>query len=303
MNMKRKVLVTGGAGFIGSQIVDALVARGDHVIIYDNLCANQHHLNKNGYFVHADIRDLVKLTEACEGVDTIFHLAALPRVQHTIDEPLETFQVNVGGTMNVLEAARTAKVRRVVFSSSGAIYGAQEEVPFVETMPEMSQSPYGLHKYIGEKLMHQYAWLYGVETVCLRYFNVYGPRLDPGGAYALVVGAFLRMVQEGKPLTITGDGTQTRDFIHVSDIVRANLLAADAQTVGKGEVMNIGFGIESSVNALAKLFDHPIAYVSARLEPKRALADSSRAQSLLNWKPLISLPDGIMQLRKEWELI
>jgi UDP-glucose 4-epimerase len=300
--MKRKVLVTGGAGFIGSQIVDALVARGDHVIVYDSLVAKQHHINKNSFFEHADVRDLEKLLKSCEGVDTIFHLAALPRVQHTIDEPHETFQVNVGGTLNVLEAARKAKVRRVIFSSSGAIYGNQEQVPFVETMPEMSQSPYGTHKYIGEKLMHQYAWLYGVETVCLRYFNVYGPRLDPHGAYALVVGAFLRMAKEGKPLTITGDGTQTRDFIHVSDIVRANLLAADSEKVGSGEVLNIGFGKESSVNELAEHFNHPVEYVPARLEPKRALADSSRANSLLDWQPLVALADGIAQLRKEWEL-
>ena len=300
--MKRKVLVTGGAGFIGSQIVDALVARGDHVIIYDNLAANQHHINKNGYFVHADVRDLAKLSAATEGVDTIFHLAALPRVQHTIDDPHETFHVNVVGTLNVLEAARRNKVRRVIFSSSGAIYGNQEKVPFVETMPESSQSPYGTHKYIGEKLMHQYSWLYGVETVCLRYFNVYGPRLDPHGAYALVVGAFLRMAKEGKPLTITGDGTQTRDFIHVSDIVRANLLAADSANVGNGEVLNIGFGIESSVNELAQHFAHPIEYVPARLEPKRALADSSRARTLLEWEPLVALADGIRELRKEWEL-
>lgn len=302
MSMKRKVLVTGGAGFIGSQIVDALVARGDDVIIYDSLVARQHHINKSGYFVHADVRDLGALIAAMQGVDTVFHLAALPRVQHTIDEPHETFHVNVVGTLNVLEAARKLKVRRVIFSSSGAVYGAQEEVPFVETMPEMSQSPYGTHKYFGEKLMHQYAWLYGVETVSLRYFNVYGPRLDPNGAYALVVGAFLRMAKEGKPITITGDGTQTRDFIHVSDIVRANLLAADSGKVGKGEILNIGFGKESSVNELAQHFNHPIAYVPARLEPKRALADSSRARSLLDWEPLVALADGIALLRKEWEL-
>ncbi len=300
--MKRKVLVTGGAGFIGSHIVDALVARGDHVIVYDSLVAGMGHVNKNAYFIHADVRDRERLRDAARGVDTIFHLAALPRVQHTIDEPEATFHTNVVGTLNVLEVARLEHVRRVVFSSSGAIYGNQEQVPFVETMPEQSQSPYGTHKFIGEKLMHQYAWLYGVQTVCLRYFNVYGPRLDPNGAYALVVGAFLRMIKEGKPLSITGDGTQTRDFVHVEDIARANLLAADAESVGKGEIINIGNGIETSINELAALFAHPIEYIPARLEPKRALADSSRARTLLGWESLITLPEGIAQLRKEWEL-
>jgi UDP-glucose 4-epimerase len=189
-------------------------------------------------------------------------------------------------------------VRRVVYSSSGSAYGDQTTLPFVETMQAEPVHPYGLQKYVGELFAKMWPTIYGLETVSLRYFNVYGPGLDPNGPYALAIGRFLLARKESKPITIFGDGSITRDFTHVRDVVSANLLAAESQKVGKGEVMNIGTGTNTSIQALAEMFGGPIQYGPPRIEAHDALADNRKARELLGWQPTVTLEDGIAELKK-----
>lgn len=293
----KKMIVVGGAGFIGSNLTEALVARGDEVHVVDNLVGGKReHVDPGATFHEVDIRDRDALGPIVAGADTVFHLAALPRVQYSIEYPCETNEVNVGGFVNVLTAAKEGGVRRVVYSASSSAYGDQEVMPLTEDMPAHPLSPYGLQKYIGELYCRVYSEVYGLETVALRYFNVYGKNQDPEGAYALVIGKFLKQKAEGVPITITGTGEQTRDFTHVRDVVRANMLASESGKVGKGEVMNIGAGKNCSVNRLAELIGGPVEYVPARLEPQHTLADTSRAKELLGWEPTVLLEDGIREL-------
>jgi UDP-glucose 4-epimerase len=295
--MSKKMVVTGGAGFIGSNLTEALVARGDEVHVIDSLIAGTRaHVDPGATLHEVDIRDFDAIAPVIKGADTVFHLAALPRVQYSIEQPRETNEVNVGGFVSVLTAAKEGGVRRVVYSASSSAYGDQETMPLVETMPANPLSPYGLQKYIGELYCQVYSTVYGLETVALRYFNVYGKNQDPEGAYALVIGKFLKQHAEGVPLTITGDGEQTRDFTSVRDVVRANLLASESSRVGKGEAINIGAGSDCSINRLAALIGGPVEHVLARLEPKRTLADTSRARELLGWAPEVKLEDGIKEL-------
>ena len=223
-------------------------------------------------------------------------------MQYSIEHPIETNEVNVGGTLNVLIAAKEGGVKRVIYSASSSAYGDQKVLPFVETMTPNPKSPYGLQKYVGELYTRVWSEVYELETVSLRYFNVYGPRLNPDGAYALAIGKFLRQRKEGKPLTIWGDGTQTRDFTHVRDVVQANLLAAESKKVGKGEVLNIGAGRNFSVNQLAEFIGGPVVHEPPRIEPHDTCADSSLAKRLLGWKPEIKLEEGIEELKREWNL-
>lgn len=301
MTSRRKVVVTGGAGFIGSNLAEALVARGDEVHVIDNLAGGKReHVPAGAQFHEVDICDTDALLPLMRSADTVFHLAALPRVQYSIEHPRETNDANVTGTLNVLVAAKDAGVRRVVYSASSSAYGDQETMPLSESMPARPLSPYGLHKHIGELYCQVFSTVYGLQTVSLRYFNVYGKNQDPEGAYALVIGKFLKQRAEGVPLTITGTGEQTRDFTHVRDVVRANILASERDTVGKGEVINIGAGRNCSVNRLAVLIGGPVAYVPARLEPLHTLADTTRAKELLGWEPEVQLEDGIKELLTEW---
>jgi UDP-glucose 4-epimerase len=219
-------------------------------------------------------------------------------VQFSIEHPLETFAANVQGTLNVLRAAHQGGARRVVCASSGSVYGDQAVMPLTETMEPSPKSPYGLHKYMLELLCKQWSDIYRLETVALRYFNVYGPKMDPNGAYALAIAKFIKQRQEGKPLTIWGDGSHTRDFTHVRDIVRANLLAARSKSVGRGEVINIGAGRNMGVMQLAELIGGPVVHEEERLEPKDALADNSKAKKLLEWSPEVSFEDGIAELKR-----
>lgn len=296
-----KTVVTGGAGFIGSHIVDALVARGDEVHVVDNYAGGKRadRINPKATYHELDIRNFDALAPVVKGADYVFHEAALPRVQFSIDQPIETFSVNVDGTISVLKAAHEGGVKRFVYAASSSAYGDQDRLPLSEDMPSMPKSPYGLQKYIGELSCKLWNEVYGLSTVSLRYFNAYGPKFDPEGAYALVIGKFLKQRLEGAPLTITGDGTQTRDFTHVDDIVRANLLAATSPKVGKGEVINIGAGRNISVNDLAALIGGEIVHVEPRLEPHDTRADNSRAKELLDWEPTVALEDGIAALKKE----
>ena len=299
----KKVIVTGGAGFIGTHVANALVEEGAHVHIIDNLSAGKiESVNPKATFHKADIKNLSEIEPLFIGADYVFHLAAVPRVQYSIDNPIESFQANTMGTLHVLEAARKAKVKRVVFSASSSAYGDQEKMPLVETMEAMPKVPYGLHKYEGELWCRLYSEVYGLPTVALRYFNVYGPGISAGGSYPLVIAHFLKRRQEGKTLTITGDGTQTRDFTHVRDVVKANLLAATSEKVGKGEPINIGAGKNISMLKLAELIGGKIEHIAPRLETKHTLADNSRAKKLLGWQPTVSFEEGIAELKKLWNI-
>lgn len=296
----RKVIVTGGAGFIGSHLLDALVEQGFKVHVIDNLSGGKkENVNKKAVLHVCDIRNLKDIAPIIKGADCVFHLAALPRVQYSIENPKKTDEVNSGGTLNVLIAASKGKVRRVVYSASSSAYGDQKKMPLREDMIALPKSPYGLQKYTGELYCKLFSDVYGLETVALRYFNVYGPRFNPEGAYALVIGKFITQRKACQPLTITGDGKQTRDFTHVSDVVRANLLAMKSSKIGHGEVINIGAGHNISMNNLAKLIGGPVKHIAPRLEPKHTLADHSLAKKLLNWTPKVQIEQGVKNLLRE----
>lgn len=299
----KKVIVTGGAGFIGSNLVDALLHEGFEVHVIDDLSSGKkEHVNPKATLHVKDIRNLSDIQPIFDAATYVFHLAALPRVQFSIEHPRETHEVNVTGTMNVLITSKEAGVKRVIYSASSSAYGDQPTMPLQEDMQPSPKSPYGLQKYVGEVYCRVWSTVYGLETVSLRYFNVYGPRLNPEGAYALVIGKFLKQRKEGGSMTITGNGNQTRDFTHVKDVVRANILAATSEKVGKGEVINIGAGKNQSINKIAELIGGSIEYIPARLEPKDTLADNSKARLLLHWIPQVPVEDGISQLKKEWSI-
>jgi nucleoside-diphosphate-sugar epimerase len=299
MTQPKKAVVTGGAGFIGSTLVRALIAQGWETHIIDRDAAFRRTTLPSEAILHeVDIRDTEALTTVMQGADSVFHLAAVPRVQYSIEEPVETTDENVTGTVSVLHAASRAKVRRFVFSSSGATYGLQATLPFTEDMQPNPVHPYGLQKAVGELFCKMFASLYGVETVCLRYSNVYGPGLDPNGPYALAVGKFLDARIKNTPITIFGDGTVTRDFIHVDDVVRANILAAESAQVGKGDIINISTGRNLTIKYIAELFGGEINYGPARHEEHDSVADNSKAKRLLDWAPTITLEDGIAGLKK-----
>ncbi len=298
-----KVVVVGGAGFIGSHVADALVALGFETHVIDDLSGGKkENLNPKAVFHKADIRNLEEIKSIIQGAKFVFHLAAMPRVQYSIEYPAETHEANVTGTQNVLIAAHDGGVHRIIYSASSSAYGDQKVMPLVESMIPNPKSPYGLHKYVGELYAKVWSEVYGLETVSLRYFNVYGPRMNPDGAYPLAIGKFLKQRQAGKPLTVWGDGTQTRDFTHVRDVVRANLLAAESKNVGKGEVINIGAGKSFSINEVAKLIGGPIVHESPRIEPHDTLADNSLAKKLLGWTPEVALEEGIAELKQIYAL-
>ena len=294
-----KIIVTGGAGFIGSHIVDALVENGYEVHVVDNLSAGKkENVNRKAVLHVADIRDKEKLISIFKDAKYVFHEAALLQVQYSIENPTETNEINVIGTLNILELARENKIRRVVFASSSAVYGDQEVLPITENMQVNPLSPYGAQKYIGEIYMKLYAEIYELETVSLRYFNVYGPRQSATGAYASAIPKFIEFYRKQEPLQVTGDGEQTRDFVNIKDIVNANILAMTSDKVGKGEVINIGGSNQYSIDYIAKLVGGEISYIPPRIEPRNTSAGISKAKQLLNWEPQIALTDGIAELKE-----
>jgi UDP-glucose 4-epimerase len=296
-------LVTGGAGFIGTNLVERLLLEGQSVTVVDDLTGGKaERLPWRARFHKLDICETEALTEIMRGVDVVVHLAALPRVQFSIEHPFDAQRVNVGGTLSVLEAARNAGVRRIVYAASSSAYGDQEVFPLKETLPPLPKSPYGLQKYHGEVMMRLWHEIHNMQTVSLRFFNVYGPHLDPSGAYALVIGKFLKQRSEGQPMTITGDGEQTRDFTHVHDTVDAIIRASQSDRVGHGEVLNVGAGRNVSVNEIAKLIGGPIEYIPARIEPKHTLADNSYIRLTLGWQPTIGIEEGINELKTLFRL-
>jgi nucleoside-diphosphate-sugar epimerase len=293
----RMVLVTGGAGFIGSHLVDALVEAGVNVRVLDNFATGRREfVNPAADLIEADIRNADSIGEAFAGVDCVFHVAALPRIPLSIDRPVETHTVNVVGTLNVVLACRAAKVRRIVYSGSSSVYGDQPRMPLVETMTPNPISPYSLQKLVGEQYLRMYHRLSGIEAVGLRYFNVYGPRMTTEGSYATVIGAFIRARREGRPIQIFGDGEQTRDFTHVRDVARANLLAMDC-AVADGRPINVGYGAETSVNRIAALFGGPTIRMAERLcDVRRTLADPSLAHELLGWSAQVTIEQGLAEM-------
>ncbi len=298
-----KCLVTGGAGFIGSNLVDELIRRGDEVIVIDNLTTGKkEYINPKAKFYQFDIRDLEKIKSLFTGIDFVFHVAAFPRVQPSIEDPIKANDINLNGTLNVLVAARDAKVKKVVYSASSSAYGMQEKMPLREDMWPQPLSPYGLQKYVGELYCRLFSEIYGLPTVSLRYFNVYGPRQALKGAYCLVMGIFVRQRLAGEPMTIVGDGEQRRDFTSVVDVVRANIFAAESNKVSRGEVINIGRGKNYSVNELARMIGGPTKDIPPRIEPRETLADNSLAKKLLDWEPTVDLPDWLEGYKKEMGL-
>ncbi len=299
--MKGKTVVTGGAGFIGSHLVRALIAEGYDVHVVDTFVGGRfpERLAPEAKYYEIDIRDTTALAPVLKDAVAVFHLAALPRVQDSIDDPHGTHDVNLRGTCSLLTAARDAGVGRVVLSASSAAYGDHEVFPLSEELPARPKSPYALHKYGSERYCALFSEIYGLPTVSLRYFNVYGPQADPNGPYALVIGQFIKRRKEGQPLSIAGDGTNTRDYVHVADVARANILAATAPHLGKGEVINIGSGRETSVLDLANLIGGEVVFGPARIEPRRSIADVRRAKEMLEWEPTITLERVLAELKKE----
>ena len=286
-----KALVTGGAGFIGSHIVDALIARGDEVVCVDDASApqnDQFYWNDAATNVRADIRNLHQ--GLYDGVDVVFHLAARSRIQPTVNNPSECFSVNVLGTQRVLDCSRLAGVKRVVYSASSSYYGHASKPPFIESAPKGCATPYSLSKWQGEEVCDLYTKLYGLSTISLRYFNVYGPREPLKGEYAPVMGLFRRQQDAGIPMTIVGDGKQRRDFTHISDAVSANLVAAEKVNV-TGPV-NIGTGRNYSINELAQMIGGDRLYTADRVgETRETLANNIRAREELGWYPRVTLED------------
>jgi UDP-glucose 4-epimerase len=295
-----RVLVTGGAGFIGSHLVDALVRAGLEVRILDNFATgNRQYVNSAAELIEGDVRVPESIRPAFEGVDCVFHTAALPRVMLSIGQPVETHMVNVVGTINTLIAARDAGVSRVIYSGSSSVYGDQPELPLRETMTPNPLNPYALQKLAGEQYARMFNRLFGMKTLTLRYFNVYGPRMATTGAYVTVIGMFIRERLAGQPLAIHGDGTQRRDFTHVSDVVRANLAAMKA-TIADGRSLNVGRGNARSVNEIAMLVGGPRIYGKRRPgDAKATLADLTETRAVLGWEPQIDTETAVRELVRE----
>lgn len=303
-----RYLVTGGAGFIGSNIVDELVRRGHDVIVMDDLSVGRED-NLAGVrgkidFRKQSIRDPEALESACRGVDYLIHLAALASVPRSVKNPVETNAVNIDGTLNVLVAARNRKVRRVVYAASSSAYGDAATLPKVETMPAVPVSPYGVTKYVGELYAQVFGRVYGLENVSVRYFNVFGPRQDPTSQYSGVLSRFMLAVLRGEQPVIFGDGEQSRDFTFIDNIVDETLRACEAEQAS-GMVFNGGTGARITLNEVIKLLEKIAGRtIEARYDPPRpgdirhSQADIRLAGQLLGYQPLVHFEEG---LRRTWE--
>lgn len=289
-----KALVTGGAGFIGSHLVDRLIDDGHDVTVIDNESSDApyYYWNDRARNYKHNINDYVMVRRLFENQDVVFHMAAITKIPVCIEDPLRTLEDNTQGTASVLEYARVCGVKRVVVSSTCAVYGNSPS-PQSETTTTDCLNPYSMSKLMGEQLCYMYHRLYGVGSVCLRYFNVYGDRQPKNGAYAPVIGIFTDQRDSGSPLTIVGDGEQRRDFVHVSDVVTANILAAASTKVNiGGGVYNIGSGKNYSVNQIASMISHQTKTVPARVgECTNVLADVTRAKEVLGWTPKVCIED------------
>ena len=293
-----KSIVTGGAGFIGSHMVDRLLDLGHEVIVIDNESSASHdqfYHNENATYYKYDIAEYDLIRPLFDNVDYVFHLAAESRIQPAIENPLLCVRTNVVGTSVILQCAREAGVKRVMYSSTSSAYGRNNEPPLREDMPEDCLNPYSVAKVAGEKMCKMYTDLFGLETVTFRYFNVYGDREPTKGQYAPVVGLFLRQCKSQQPLTIVGDGEQRRDFTHVSDIVEANVLAMNnVPTEHLGSVFNVGTGKNHSVNELARLISDNVTHIPPRIgESRITLADNTKSRTVLGWNPTKQIEEYI----------
>lgn len=289
-------LVTGAAGFIGSNLVDYLLEQGHNVVCVDNESANNEkfHWNDKAWNVNADITDYRTMKNVFTNVDYVFHLAAESRLQSAIQNPIEAVNKNCVGTTVMLQCAREAGVKRFVYSSTSSGYG-NNPFPNVETQPDDCLNPYSASKISGEKFCKMYTDLYGLETVVLRYFNVFGHRSPRRGQYAPVIGIFQRQKESGEPLTIVGDGSQRRDFVHVKDVARANFLAAMLPLKGhEGEVFNVGSGKAYSIQEIADAISDNQVYIDKRSgEMQTTFADITKIGEVIGWKPEIDVIDWI----------
>tara|TARA_B100000902_G_scaffold199864_1_gene190503 strand:- start:3981 stop:4889 length:909 start_codon:yes stop_codon:yes gene_type:complete len=298
-----KYIVTGGAGFIGSNLVDLLIEENHEVVVIDNFSSGKkENCNEKAKYSELDISDYSNfkdLKSILQGADGVFHLAALPRVQESIDNPLHFEKNNTLSTINILKACADMNVKRLVYSASSSAYGNAINLPSKEEDPIDPISPYAMQKYYGEVACRMFANVFGIETVSLRYFNVYGERQSLEGAYALVMCVFARQRLNNEPMTIRGDGEQRRDFTHVKDIARANLLAMHSDKVGSGEVINIGNSDNRSVNQIAQMIGGPTVNVDPVIEPRETLADNSKAKDLIGWSPSIIIEEWVPKYKKE----
>ena len=291
-------LVTGGAGFIGSNFTKKALDLGHEVLVLDNLSTGKkENLDPRAGFAEVDLCDFEKMKPYFSGIDYVFHFAALPRVPLSIEKPRETNRNNVESTLNVLIASKDAGVKRVIYSSSSSAYGRQAIMPLKEDMLPAPINPYAVQKYIGEHYVRVFYDLFGLEGVCLRYFNVYGPSMAFDGAYATAIACFIEQKKANEPLTIYGDGEQTRDFVYVNDVAEANFLAAFNPDISRGEVINIGSGINYSINKIADIVGGKRIYAEERKgDIRHSLADIEKARKLLGWEPKTLLEEGIKKL-------
>jgi len=302
-NVKRAI-VTGGAGFIGSHLVDALLERDYEVIVIDNFSTGKienlahHKNNKQLHVIEADVSKLTKERKYFNVVDYVFHLAGLADVIPSMENPEKYFRVNVTGTMNVVEAARRAEVKKFLYAASSSCYGVPEIIPTPESAKISLQHPYAFSKYMGEELVFNWSRIYKIPVISLRLFNVYGPRFRTTGAYGGVLGVFLVQKFNGKPLTVVGDGMQSRDFVYVSDVVNAFIMAAESNI--QNEILNVGSGQSYTITYLAQLLQGDVVYVSSLLgQPFRTCADITKIKKLLGWEPKISLEEGVRLVLKD----
>ena len=301
-----KYVITGGAGFIGSNLAERLVKEGNEVHVIDNFSFGKlENCNKKAHYFNIDLSqksNFNQVKEVCKNADSVFHLACIARVQPSIKNPVEYEMNNTISTVNILKASVESNVRRFIYSSSSSVYGNQTNLPLKEDFKTNPLSPYGAQKLYGEILCKTFSKVYGLETVSLRYFNVYGEKQNIDGAYALVIGIFLNQRSNEKSLTIRGDGSQRRDFTYVGDVVRANILASKSEHVGSGEIINIGNGKNKSINEIASYLGGKIKYIEPVLEPFETLADNLKAKKLLNWEPKQDVKSWIKDyIKKNYE--
>lgn len=312
MSLTTKVLVTGGAGFIGSNLADELIQQGAKVKIIDNLITgfreNLEEIDGDFEFIKGDLNDEASLKKALDGVEIVFHQAAVPSVPRSVDNPAETHDACINGTFSLLLKAKESGVRRVIYAASSSAYGDQDISPKVETMRPEPLSPYAVAKLVGEYYAQVFYRTYGLETLCLRYFNVFGPRQNPSSQYSGVISRFVDALSKGEQPVIYGDGEQTRDFTYVANVVNANIKAAQTDK-GIGEVMNVANGEAISLNELFKVLqellerqDIQVNYEAPRIgDIIHSLADNSLAVEYLGYEKLIGLEDGLSKTIEWWQ--
>ena len=298
---KIKSVVTGGAGFIGSHLVDKLVSEGHYVTVIDNLSTGRltnisHHSKKEVKFINLDISKTKKLSKAIRGNSYIFHLAGLADIVPSIENPEIYYAVNVTGTLNILNACKKLKIKKFIYAPSASCYGVPKKYPTKENSNIDPKYPYALTKFLGEKLVMHWAEVYNMPCLSFRFFNAYGLRSRTTGAYGAVFGVFLAQKLSKKPLTIVGNGKQTRDFIHVTDLVNAIYKASNKKNL-TGQIFNLGIGVETSVNEIAEIIGGKKINVPKRPgEPDRSKANITKIKKKLNWKPKISIKFGVNEL-------